>query len=127
MDPQPKRILIVDDDRDLQDMFNEILSMEGYKVLTASNGAAAFSLLHACTREELPSLIILDSQMPEMNGRQFLNAIREHASEDLRRIEILVSSGDGPLVDGFPAEIKRIRKPMDLTDFLQAVSDSVGP
>jgi CheY-like chemotaxis protein len=27
MDPQPKRILIVDDDRDLQDMFNEILSM----------------------------------------------------------------------------------------------------
>lgn len=63
----PFSILIIDDDYDIRESLVEILQDEGYIVLTASHGAAAFELLKSVT----PNIIFLDLNMPVMNGAQF--------------------------------------------------------
>jgi CheY-like chemotaxis protein len=82
-----RRILVVDDDRDLRELLAAVLSSAGYEVLTAENGAAALSIL----RTVLPDLIILDLMMPVMNGWQFREA--QTALPDYARIPVICLSG----------------------------------
>jgi CheY-like chemotaxis protein len=82
-----RRVLVVDDDRDLRDLLAAVLSSAGYEVLTAENGAAALSVL----RTVLPDLIVLDLMMPVMNGWQFREA--QMALPDYARIPVVCLSG----------------------------------
>jgi DNA-binding response OmpR family regulator len=82
-----RRVLVVDDDRDLRELLAAVLSSAGYEVLTAENGAAALSVLRAV----LPDLIILDLMMPVMNGWQFREA--QAALPDYARIPVVCLSG----------------------------------
>jgi CheY-like chemotaxis protein len=86
-DKRRRRVLVVDDDRDLRDLLAAVLSSAGYEVLTAENGAAALSVL----RTVLPDLIILDLMMPVMNGWQFREA--QSALPDYARIPVVCLSG----------------------------------
>lgn len=65
-----KQILIVDDDPEIREMLEITLADEGYEVLSASDGAAALTLLEQHT----PSLILLDMRMPVMDGWGFARA-----------------------------------------------------
>ena len=60
----PETVLIIDDQAQNLQLIGTVLSMLGYKVIPASSGEAAFALLTANT----PDLILLDMQMPGMNG-----------------------------------------------------------
>ncbi|MGC9323192.1 MAG: response regulator [Desulfomonilia bacterium] len=62
---QVKRILVVEDDRNIQALLKEELNDEGYIIETVSNGKEALSFLK---RDEKPDLIILDLRMPQMDG-----------------------------------------------------------
>ena len=68
-------ILVVDDDREILRMLNRILELEGYNVATAANGRAAVTLLD----EYQPDLVILDIIMPELDGFQVLDLIRQRS------------------------------------------------
>ncbi|MDT8287300.1 MAG: response regulator [Elusimicrobiales bacterium] len=68
--PMTKKILLADDDAEMQDSLAALLEAEGYKVIKASNGEEAVEL----AKKELPSLIMLDIHMPRMDG---LTACRE--------------------------------------------------
>ena len=59
-----ERILLVDDDDGLRDLYEEELEEEGYEVLTAKNGKEALQKL----KKEKPNLIVLDIVMPVMDG-----------------------------------------------------------
>jgi DNA-binding response OmpR family regulator len=61
---EQRTILVVDDEPDLLHAVRLYLEMEGYQVLTATNGEEALEKL----RTKLPDLIVLDVMMPEMNG-----------------------------------------------------------
>ena len=67
-----ERIMIVDDDKDIQEVIQVLLSSEGYNVIEASNGKEALELVDDDT-----DLIILDVMMPEMNGYQACVLLRE--------------------------------------------------
>lgn len=67
-----KRILLVDDDKHVQNLLREELEDDGYQVSTASNGKEAISKLN---RTEKPDLVILDLRMPEMNGLETMGLI----------------------------------------------------
>lgn len=71
-----KRILIVDDELELSMILSELLTMNGYGVVTASSAKHGLSYLSK-TRFDL---ILLDVMMPVMNGLQFLKAARSHAN-----------------------------------------------
>lgn len=64
-------VLVVDDDRDIVDAMAEILAAEGHRVLVAMNGRDALEI----ARGERPDLVLLDLEMPEMDGRAFLAAV----------------------------------------------------
>jgi DNA-binding response OmpR family regulator len=60
----PDKILVVDDEQTIRELLAELLSIEGYEVLSASNGREALQLAALTT----PHLVILDANMPEMDG-----------------------------------------------------------
>ncbi|MFC1849524.1 response regulator [candidate division CSSED10-310 bacterium] len=86
---KPYKILIVDDDRFVLNLMDDILTANGYDVLTASSGKAALEILKMIQ----PDLIISDITMPEMHGFQLLEKIQ--TSADTKQIPfIFLSSKD---------------------------------
>jgi CheY-like chemotaxis protein len=71
------RILVIDDDSDLRETLQMLLEQSGFLVTTAPNGRAALEALRSGAR---PGLILLDLMMPDMNGWQFLEALRADPS-----------------------------------------------
>ncbi len=66
-----KRILVVEDEDVLRQVYEEELKREGYEVFTARNGKEALVHLEA----DKPDLIILDIAMPEMSGMEAIGPI----------------------------------------------------
>ena len=67
------RILLVDDDRQNSELLRKFLEVEGYEVDYAENGRAGWEM-YAANR---PDLVLLDINMPEMNGFELARKIRE--------------------------------------------------
>lgn len=65
-------ILIVEDETNLNDAYNIILTKEGHQVTAAYNGSQALEVLKA----KAPDLVLLDLRMPEMDGVAFLKELR---------------------------------------------------
>jgi DNA-binding response OmpR family regulator len=70
---EQRRILVVDDEPDLVHAVRLYLEMEGYLVFAASNGYEALEKV----REKLPDLVVMDVMMPEMDGFETLQKLRE--------------------------------------------------
>jgi DNA-binding response OmpR family regulator len=71
-----KRILVVDDERNLLRLYEKELREEGYEVLTAGSGREALDCLGGIAFD----LVILDIRMPEMDGMETLRRIMEFPS-----------------------------------------------
>jgi CheY-like chemotaxis protein len=65
-------ILVVDDEYLIRLMLQDVLSLAGYAVETADNGATALELLEP----DPPGLVVLDMRMPAMNGWEFAETMR---------------------------------------------------
>lgn len=94
------KILLVDDEPDILEIVGYNLSSEGYQVITGENGAQAVekALKHK------PHLIILDVMMPEMDGIEACERIREHSELSDTIIAFLTARGeDYSQVAGFEA------------------------
>ena len=97
---QPFRILLVDDENDILEFVSYNLQKEGFKVYTASNGAAAIKL----AEEVMPHLILLDVMMPEMDGIETCQVIRSRAKLKDVLIAFLTARGeDYSQIAGFEA------------------------
>ena len=115
-------VLLVDDDAGLIDVLRDILEAAGYDVYCAGNGKEALDLLHAA--DPPPGLILLDLQMPVMNGEEMLAALKQvHA---LAAIPVTIVSGqDEPLAPA-PADEGFLKKPVDFTALLGIVKKTCG-
>jgi DNA-binding response OmpR family regulator len=71
-----ERILVVEDDVDLQRMLAFTLTHLGYQVQTATDGLHALNLLQEATPEERAELILTDVQMPGLDGIELLRRVR---------------------------------------------------
>jgi DNA-binding response OmpR family regulator len=81
-----KRILLVDDDQDILDTLDLILSKEGYEVQTLNTPQTIFSVIHHYT----PDLILLDIFMNEFNGLEICKAIKSYYNT--QKIPIIIIS-----------------------------------
>lgn len=70
-----ERILIAEDDADMRELLEEILTDEDYEVVTAANGR--FALAHVRDEQQPIDLVITDVQMPELKGDELLRKVRE--------------------------------------------------
>ncbi len=94
------KILLVDDEPDILEIVGYNLSAEGYQVITGKNGVEAVDK----AKKHKPHLIILDVMMPEMDGIEACERIREQADLSETIITFLTARGeDYSQVAGFDA------------------------
>jgi DNA-binding response OmpR family regulator len=86
-------ILVVDDEPDIRSLLMELLRRAGHDVVEAENGRAGLRALHASP----PDLVVLDVSMPELDGWQTLERIR-----DLSDVPVLMLTARGD-------ELERVR------------------
>lgn len=88
-----KNILVVDDSKDIHVLLKILLESHGYHVDCTSSGQEALSVLN--NSDHLPDLILLDVQMPEMDGFHFRRL--QNSNERLKSIPVVVMSGTDDL------------------------------
>lgn len=79
-----KKILIIEDEATLQKTLNDLLSQEGYEVLSAVDGLRGMELAF----DKKPDLILLDIILPKMDGFEVLKKIKEN--EDTSQIPVVI-------------------------------------
>ena len=84
---QDKKVLVIDDDKDVRELLSRLLKDAGYRPIDARDGKEGLER----TKDE-PSLIILDLEMPRMDGFEFLDNYIKDVPED-KRAPVLVFSG----------------------------------
>ena len=100
MDYEKYKILIVDDEADILEFLSYNLEKEGFKVYTAQNGEEAIKK----TIEKKPQLILMDVMMPEMDGIEACEKIRQMQGFDNIIIAFLTARGeDYSQIAGFEA------------------------
>tara|TARA_B100000965_G_scaffold101046_1_gene82921 strand:- start:527 stop:1201 length:675 start_codon:yes stop_codon:yes gene_type:complete len=97
---EKSRILLVDDEKDILEFLSYNLRKEGFEIETANNGKTALSKLS----KFIPDLIILDVMMPEMDGIEVCEKIREEEKfDDILIIFLTARSEDYSELAGFSA------------------------
>jgi CheY-like chemotaxis protein len=74
-----KRILVIEDDKNIRELLRQELNDEGYSIVLASNGKEALSAL--TDEQEKPDLIILDLRMPQMDGFETMGHLLKSKQE----------------------------------------------
>lgn len=95
-----KTILVVEDNSSLRKYMETILT-DDYNVLLAANGKKALSLLAEKTNEQLPNLILSDIMMPEMDGYQLLEILKQ--SDQYRHIPVVMLTARADVQDRLKA------------------------
>jgi DNA-binding response OmpR family regulator len=80
-----KKILVVDDDPEFRSLLCEILAEGDYATVTAENGVAGVE----AAKRELPDMILLDVQMPGMDGYEVTEAVRKEKDLDATPIVLV--------------------------------------
>jgi two-component system, chemotaxis family, chemotaxis protein CheY len=117
-------VLVIDDDDQFRTLLSMLLSLHGYAVCTATNGAEGLQRLQ---RPPIPTLILLDVNMPRMDGAAFRDAQRGLPAP-LSEVPVVVISG----LDLTGEQRERMRaadyisKPIDDTSVLDVVRSYCG-
>ena len=83
------KVLLVEDDQDLQEMYETKFTMEGFDVVLAENGADALNKVEL----EKPHLILLDIVMPEIDGFQVLRDLKANPKTQAVPVIFLTNLG----------------------------------
>lgn len=116
--PDPKKVLIVDDDKTVTTMIKGLLSNHGYTVLAAHDGLDGMVQI----RKNVPDLIILDVMMPEINGYDVCSNLK--FDERFKHIPIIVLTSRAQELDpriGKLMGIDYMQKPLDTKILLEKI------
>src|SRR5438477_3819179 len=105
------KILAVEDDRDLGELYESFLSWEGHDVLLAHNGREALRLLR-----ERPDVIILDLRLPDTDGAVLLHRMRGEQGQE--HIPVIVVSATVPQQERIREADAVLSKPFDISELL---------
>lgn len=114
-----RKLLVVEDDRDIRKSMERLLQSEGYAVEMAENGLEALNLLQ--NGSALPQLIILDLMMPQMDGFQFREEQAKNAK--ISHIPVIVMTADGHIDEKKVRAnaVAALRKPADIDVILNTI------
>lgn len=112
------KILIVEDDKELRELFSTVLHENGYEAIEAKHGQMALDIIE----REYIDLIITDIMMPEMDGFEFTRQLRD-AGYTLPILMITASGTSLFKKEGFEAGTDDyLIKPVDLNELLWRIS-----
>jgi len=114
-------ILIVDDDAQLRQSFEKLLSQEGYEVHTAATGEAGLEAV----RQKVPDLVIMDVRMPGMSGLEAFTAMRAIES----KLPVIIMTAFGTTDTAIEATklgaFDYVLKPFDIPDILTLIEQAL--
>ncbi len=121
------RILVIDDEPSIRDIFRRMLERAGYNVQAAADGREGVRLF----RQQGADLVITDIVMPEQEGLETIRELRR----DFPDVKIIVVSGGGGLGDPSSylyiakklGALYSFRKPISYVKLLAAVRELAGP
>ena len=117
--PSDFRILVVDDIEDNLFLLRTVLETEGYEVETAGNGGSALAKVENAP----PDLILMDVMMPDMNGYEVTQKIRQNPALPLMPILIVTAYDTLQTCQGLALEPNNfIRKPIEFDQLLTKVA-----
>ena len=112
------RILVVDDEQDGSEAVCKFLSRAGHHAVCMPSGRKALAALATVN----PELVVLDLLMPEMNGAEFLDVLRNYSRGATLPIIVLTALADGPLLK----QIRQMGVARVLHKIESSLSDLVG-
>ena len=119
----PHTILIVDDEPVARTLAQKRIAEQGYNIITAANGEEALAVLETTK----PDLILLDVEMPKMNGYTFMG---ELATKNLNpRIPVIVLTAHEEMGPIFKRHGVRgyLIKPLNIDDVVAKIKELIGP
>jgi len=123
MEEMKKKIVIVEDERDILQLLNLILVRAGYEVHACDNGRNAIPLI----KKIRPHLVILDLMLPGMDGRAIVEEMGK--DEDLLGISVMITSAleeASRMFSGNPIVKDYCYKPFRTSVLLQKVKKIMG-
>lgn len=120
----PKRILVVDDERDIVAFIKACLERAGYQVGTAKNGREALEYVAA----NKPDLILIDQMMPEMDGLETLKKLKsDAATSGIPAVMLTAKDAPADMMKGWESGtdlylVKPIM-PRELLEYIQCILD----
>jgi len=115
-------VLVVDDDLAIRNVLTDLLMEQGYKVSVAVHGQQA---LEICAATPVPDLILLDLQMPVMDGVEFSRL--KDRDPALSRIPVCVMAAVTAATRVPRSASVVLRKPLGSSDLLSVVKRFCGP
>lgn len=125
---QLNRILLIDDDASINFLHSEVLKFKAvsasYALLDSSPGA--LDTLRKSEKEELPDLILLDLNMPVVNGWDFLDQVKTF-DEDIQNIPVVILTSsmnpdDIAKSKNYTNVIGFLSKPLDVDELTEVMS-----
>lgn len=114
-----KKVLIIDDEVNLNEIVKSFLESNGYEVINAFDGDSGIEK----ARTESPNLILLDVQLPNMDGFEICSVLK--SDEDYRHIPIILFSSKGSdsykKTGQYAKADAYVTKPVELDELLSAV------
>ncbi len=116
---EKKKVLVVEDDKMSKILVHEILTMNGYETIEARNGAEALRLV----REEDPDLVLMDINLPGMDGVTATRLLKAGAGE--RNVPVLALTASS--MEGDEEELKKsgfdgcVPKPIEVKKLVETV------
>jgi DNA-binding response OmpR family regulator len=113
------KILVAEDDGITRGIIEHVLKLNGFEVVTAADGEAAFAL----ARKEKPDLLLMDVMMPFMNGIEVLRGLKESdEAKDVPVILLTAKGGDFDITAGFEAGASDyVVKPFSVAELMARV------
>lgn len=114
-----KTILVVDDDASVRELTEYWLASDGYDVITAKNGSEAIDRLKSVKNI---AVILLDVQMPVMNGNEVLNEMRIGGFLESTPV-VIVTATHQP--NGLGEVFRELLKPVSRLHLLECIEECV--
>jgi two-component system cell cycle response regulator DivK len=116
-----EKILLVDDTRLNRELAKDILDLQGYIIIEASNGQEAID--HA--RHDSPDLILLDIELPDMSGLEVIRVLKDDPRTDAIPVVAFTAHVEAGDQDNVIASgcAGCITKPFDVASFPQRVAE----
>lgn len=118
----PKVVLVVEDEKIIAEIARRKLQDEGYEVMVAYDGEEALGEL----KKKTPDLILLDIQMPKMNGYTFIMEKSKFPQYNSIPIVVLTAYGETEPLFRRHGVSAYLLKPLNLQDLLEKVKTTIG-
>ncbi len=116
-----QKILVIDDDKEMQLLLSDVISPEGYKVITADNGKRALKKM----TDFSPDLILLDIKLPGLDGMKVLEEIKKIDKYSI----VIMLTGYGDIKDAVQSmkmgAFNYITKPFENEEILVNIKEAL--